>query len=117
MPFTSAFFSKCDKSAATPAGGTIATLRSKTHNSFTAGFIAINIERGCPIPPAPPQTHTLNIFAGAFGFTGLALVLDLALAFVFAFAFGSGSFAAFVFAFAFAFVFAFSFFATLQDSQ
>mmetsp|Transcript_9476 Transcript_9476/g.28548 ORF Transcript_9476/g.28548 Transcript_9476/m.28548 type:complete len:270 (+) Transcript_9476:162-971(+) len=52
--------SKCDRSAATPPAGTIATLRSTSTSSFTQGVDAISSARGWPMPPAPPITQTLN---------------------------------------------------------
>mmetsp|Transcript_18628 Transcript_18628/g.33364 ORF Transcript_18628/g.33364 Transcript_18628/m.33364 type:complete len:204 (-) Transcript_18628:31-642(-) len=125
-PLTSTFFSMWFKSAATPAGGTMAISKSKTHNSLTFGSMDISNERGCPMPPAPPQTHTLKgpaLFFAAFGALALAFALTLA----FALAFGSGSALAFAFAFALVFGSAFAFaldlaldlaaFTGLQSSQ
>mmetsp|Transcript_82293 Transcript_82293/g.155134 ORF Transcript_82293/g.155134 Transcript_82293/m.155134 type:complete len:213 (-) Transcript_82293:167-805(-) len=90
-PLTATFFSMWFKSAATPAGGTIATSKSNTHNSLTLGSVAISNDKGCPIPPAPPQTQTLKAL-GVFFSLG-ALALALAFTFAFALAFGSASFA------------------------
>merc|ERR1719422_394937 len=59
-PATFAFFSKCPKSAATPCGGTIATVRSYTESSPTFGSQAMSKDSGWPMPPEPPQTHTLK---------------------------------------------------------
>merc|ERR1740129_1939164 len=78
------------KSAATPSGGTIATLKSNTESAPTLESNDINIASGWPIPPAPPHTHTLKNFLG---------FASLSTAFAFAFAFTL----AFGFAFAFAF--------------
>mmetsp|Transcript_3597 Transcript_3597/g.11921 ORF Transcript_3597/g.11921 Transcript_3597/m.11921 type:complete len:203 (+) Transcript_3597:336-944(+) len=47
------------RSAATPSAGIIAIVRSYTHSSATFGSIAMSIESGCPMPPAPPTTQTL----------------------------------------------------------
>merc|ERR1719401_1147288 len=44
-------------------------------------------DNGCPMPPAPPQTHTLKLPAGFVAFCALALALALALAFGSALAF------------------------------
>mmetsp|Transcript_119180 Transcript_119180/g.254259 ORF Transcript_119180/g.254259 Transcript_119180/m.254259 type:complete len:252 (+) Transcript_119180:642-1397(+) len=59
-PCTLLFFSMCERSAATPAAGTMAMVRSKTQSWLTWGFCAISKLRGWPIPPAPPQTQTLK---------------------------------------------------------
>mmetsp|Transcript_92114 Transcript_92114/g.231629 ORF Transcript_92114/g.231629 Transcript_92114/m.231629 type:complete len:210 (+) Transcript_92114:790-1419(+) len=61
--------SKCDKSAATPSAGTIAIFRSKMQSSPTRSSRAMSMERGWPMPPAPPQTQTLNflLLLVAFG--------------------------------------------------
>mmetsp|Transcript_55782 Transcript_55782/g.130515 ORF Transcript_55782/g.130515 Transcript_55782/m.130515 type:complete len:200 (-) Transcript_55782:216-815(-) len=90
-PLTVTPFSKWLKSSATPAGGTAATLKSKILSSLTLGSIAISSDRGWPMPPAPPQTHTLKL---------LAVFLAPALAFALAFAFALGFALAFDSAFA-----------------
>merc|ERR1719270_3045556 len=59
-PDTFAFFSKWPKSAATPCGGTMATVRSYTESLPTFGSQAMSKDKGCPMPPEPPQTHTLK---------------------------------------------------------
>merc|ERR1719277_2434430 len=47
-------------------------------------------DSGCPMPPAPPQTHTLKLPAG-FGSLAFALAFALALAFGSALALAFGS--------------------------
>mmetsp|Transcript_67373 Transcript_67373/g.152344 ORF Transcript_67373/g.152344 Transcript_67373/m.152344 type:complete len:274 (+) Transcript_67373:346-1167(+) len=59
--------SRCDRSAATPAAGTMETLRSMITSSFTRGLVAMSRARGWPMPPAPPTTHTLKFPVGALG--------------------------------------------------
>merc|ERR1719323_998578 len=59
-PATFAFFSKWPKSAASPCEGTMATVRSYTESSPTFGSQAISKDNGWPMPPEPPQTHTLK---------------------------------------------------------
>mmetsp|Transcript_29535 Transcript_29535/g.68681 ORF Transcript_29535/g.68681 Transcript_29535/m.68681 type:complete len:264 (+) Transcript_29535:396-1187(+) len=60
------FPSRCERSAATPAAGTIAMFRSMSTSSFTSGSRAISKAKGCPIPPAPPTTQTLKLPVGTF---------------------------------------------------
>mmetsp|Transcript_7839 Transcript_7839/g.21770 ORF Transcript_7839/g.21770 Transcript_7839/m.21770 type:complete len:230 (+) Transcript_7839:630-1319(+) len=52
--------SKCPRSAATPAAGTMAMFRSMRASSLTMGHVAISNASGWPMPPAPPMTHTLK---------------------------------------------------------
>merc|ERR550534_2322950 len=84
-PVTLHFLSRWLKSAATPSGGTMATLRSKILSSLTFGSIPMSSERGWPMPPAPPQTQTLKLPAGLGSFTALALASALTLALALAF--------------------------------
>merc|ERR1719382_437804 len=58
--------SMCERSAWTPSAGTTAMFKSRIANSFTRGQEAIKRDKGCPMPPAPPTTHTLNSPLGTF---------------------------------------------------
>mmetsp|Transcript_18667 Transcript_18667/g.50632 ORF Transcript_18667/g.50632 Transcript_18667/m.50632 type:complete len:244 (+) Transcript_18667:738-1469(+) len=103
-PLTEHLRSMWLRSAATPAGGTMATLRSKTLSSFTFGSMPMRSESGWPMPPAPPSTQTLNAPAGLG-----SLAFAFAFAFAFALAFGSAFSAGSAFAFALTFAFACAF--------
>mmetsp|Transcript_5017 Transcript_5017/g.11065 ORF Transcript_5017/g.11065 Transcript_5017/m.11065 type:complete len:213 (-) Transcript_5017:52-690(-) len=122
-PLTVTPFSKWLKSSATPAGGTAATLKSKMLSSLTLGSIAISSERGWPMPPAPPHTHTLKgpavFFAAALAFAlAFAFALGFALALDSAFAASPFFFLGLVSGSGFALPFDFFFdFTTLQSSQ
>mmetsp|Transcript_25153 Transcript_25153/g.66396 ORF Transcript_25153/g.66396 Transcript_25153/m.66396 type:complete len:218 (+) Transcript_25153:883-1536(+) len=52
--------SRCERSLATPAAGTMATLRSIMTSSLTLGSKDMRSARGWPMPPAPPTTATLK---------------------------------------------------------
>mmetsp|Transcript_17646 Transcript_17646/g.39838 ORF Transcript_17646/g.39838 Transcript_17646/m.39838 type:complete len:214 (+) Transcript_17646:204-845(+) len=123
-PLTVHFLSKWPKSAATPAGGTAAMLRSKMFSSLTFGSMPMRRDRFWPMPPAPPQTQTLY-WPGGFGsfFGALALALTLAFALGSAFALALPSAFALALPFALAsgsaapFAFFFLLFTTLHPSQ
>mmetsp|Transcript_66062 Transcript_66062/g.132565 ORF Transcript_66062/g.132565 Transcript_66062/m.132565 type:complete len:237 (-) Transcript_66062:130-840(-) len=52
--------SRCERSAATPAAGTMLMFRSTITSSLTRGLLAMSSARGWPMPPAPPTTQTLK---------------------------------------------------------